>query len=61
MVISCLMGSGIKVIDNLAVDLSKIKWQDSGVPMFNVTVLSERNSKLNKKASPTLHIVELDF
>jgi len=29
--------------------------------MFNVTVLSERNSKLNKKASPTLHVVELDF
>ena len=43
-----MIGSNKKLIDAVAVDLSKHKWPDSGVNMFNVTLATERYSPDNK-------------
>ena len=57
-----MLASPKKVIDALAVDLSKIKWPDSGVNMFNVTLLTEREpNKMNKKQSQTFHVINIDY
>ena len=50
-----------KIIGALAKDISKIKWPDSGKPMFNVTLMTEPKQKEFKKLSPTLHAIKLDY
>lgn len=58
---SMLAGSGKKLMDSLAYDLSQTKWGDTDIPMFNVTVLTERESNMQKKVSSTLHLIEWDY
>jgi len=40
-----MAGSLMKVMDELAVDLSKQKWPDSGKNMFNVTLMTNEGNK----------------
>ena len=50
------------MLDATAIDLSQTKWPESGKPMFNVTVLTERNNpKLKKSSGKTLHPIHLDW
>ena len=45
-----------KVVDGIALDLSKIRWAQTGKPMFNVTLLTEaENNSVIKKRSETFH------
>ena len=57
------MGSSPKkVIDEIGVDISKIKWRDSGIPMFNVTHMTEKsNMKIINQRSPTFHPYIMDY
>ena len=50
-----------KLISNIAVDLSKTKWPDSGKNMFNVTMMSDYKNKEFKKVSETFHAIKLDY
>ena len=43
------MGSAKKVLEGFAHDLSKTKWGESGVNMFNVTLLTSQDTKYLKK------------
>ena len=56
--------SHAKTCDGAAVDLSRTKWGTISAPttpMFNVTILTERdNKKLKAKASENLHLIGLD-
>ena len=57
---SLFVGSLQKNMDELAVDLSKTKWEN-GQPMFNVTIItSPVNSHLSKHGSETLHIIQFE-
>ena len=56
LVSSLMASSPKKVMDELALDLSKIRWADSGEPMFNVTLLTEaENLVVIGKKSETFH------
>ena len=58
---STLIGSGQKVMDGIALDLSKTKWPN-GINMYNVTLVTERyNPKYQKKTSDTFHLINLDY
>ena len=61
MVSSLFLSSHKKTLDEIAIDLSKIKWPDSDIHRFNVTLLTERNSILKVKETDTFHLVELDY
>ena len=50
-----------KLVGNLAVDLSKTKWPESGNNMFNVTMMSDYKNKEFKKLSSTFHAIKLDY
>lgn len=46
-----------KVAEETAVSLSKLRWPESGKPMFNVTLLTNPNNhKLKARESDTLHL-----
>ena len=62
LVVSLMTGSPKKIIDAIAIDLSKTTWP-SGVPMFNVTILTSqhRNKKLLSQATSTFHPFPLDY
>ena len=51
-------GSSMLKMNGFAEDLSHVKWGDSGLPMFNVTLLTDRNSSMLAKQSDTLNIIE---
>ena len=67
-----MAGSMKKVMDETAIDLSKTKWP-SGLDMFNVTVLCEKDNakllsnyigefkKLLNNIGSSLHLIELDY
>ena len=62
MVSSLFAASEKKIMEGLAHDLSKTRWKDSGRPMFEVVVLTDKNNeKLKSKLSDTLKMYELDF
>ena len=48
-------------MDELAIDLSRIKWDD-GQPMFNVSIMTQAgNPKIAKKQSKTLRMIEFEY
>lgn len=56
------VGSGKKVLEGLAYDLSKTKWGSTGVNMFNVTVLTSKDTKYLKKQTDNFNLVQMtDF
>jgi hypothetical protein len=56
-----LFGSHLKVVEEIAIDLSKQEYV-SGKPKFNVSVATSKyNDKLKKKQSETLHIIGFDY
>ena len=56
LVSSLMASSPKKVVDGIALDLSKIRWAQTGKPMFNVTLLTEaENKSVIKKRSETFH------
>ena len=62
LVSSNMASSPKKVVDGIAVDLSKTKWPQSGKPMFNVTLLTDQeNKKAMDKKSDTFHPYMLDY
>jgi len=51
-----------KVVEDSAIDLSKINWHNTDKPMFNVTVLTDKNNqKLARHLGKTLHVIEIDY
>jgi hypothetical protein len=56
---SLFAASHQKNLDNLALDLSNVKWAN-GKPQFNITLISERNSSMKKFESESFHVIELE-
>ena len=55
-------GSAKKVIDETAFDLSKTNYFGSEIPMFNVTLLTDRNNtKMKEKECATFHVLAFDY
>ena len=54
-------GSSMIKLNNIAEDLSKTTWPDTGLPMFNVTLFTERDTKMRSKISDTFHILEWNY
>lgn len=48
-------------LNAIAEDLSQAKYPDSDQNMFNVTLFTERESKMKEKLSDTLHIIEWNY
>jgi hypothetical protein len=56
-----LFGSHLKVVEEIAIDLSKQRYA-SGKPKFNVSVATRKNNdKLKQKQSETLSIIGFDY
>ena len=61
LVSSVAMGSMLKTIDDMAIDLSNTKWPN-GRAMFNVTIITyPNNKKINTKRGKTLHPIRFDY
>lgn len=58
---STIIGSGKKVMDSTAHDLSNAKWAGTGINMFNVTLLTAKGSKIKDKVSDTFAVIEWDY
>ena len=54
-------GSTMLKMNDIAEDLSKVKWGDSQLPMFNVTLLTETDSAMKEKKSDTFNVVEWNY
>lgn len=61
LVTSLKYASSMLKLNGIAEDLSKIKWPDTGKPMFNVTLFTETDSKMKSKVSDTFHILEWNY
>ena len=54
-------GSTLLKMNSIAEDLSKVKWADSGLPMFNVTLLTEKDTHMKAKKSDTFDVIEWNY